>query len=133
MTTRSGSIARNRTSDRTGGEHAWHRRDGLRYGGDRFVDVAADRQADLDLGPTCVVLGVVDEGVVEDRAVGDVDPPAIPRLEDDGSAVDLADDAGVIEHVDVVAELDRPPGLQDDAGGEVLGDPAQGEGGHDRR
>ena len=37
----------------------------------------------------------------------------------------------MVEHVDVVAELDRSSGLQDDAGGEVLGDAPEGEDGDD--
>jgi hypothetical protein len=60
-----------------------------------------------------------------------VDPSAVPPFDHDGAAVHRPDDAGVFEHVDVVAELDRPAGLQDDPGGEVLGDAAQGEDGDD--
>jgi hypothetical protein len=52
-----------------------------------------------------------------------VDELAVVGLDDDRPAVDVDDCALVAERLDLVADLERPPGLNDDAGREVVGDP----------
>ena len=52
------------------GEHSGHIGDGLDHRGHGLVERVADRQADLDLGATCVVLGVVDEGLLRTVRLG---------------------------------------------------------------
>jgi hypothetical protein len=113
------------------GEHSWHCRDRLDHVGDSVVQAVTDRQADLHLGAATGVSGVVHERIAEHGAIGDVNPPAVPRLEHDRPGIDLAHDPRVVEDVDVVADLDRTARLEDNPGGEVLGDAAPGEEGDD--
>ena len=59
-----------------------------------------------------------------------MDGSAIERLDDHRPAIHIEDVADITQGLDLVTDVDGATGLENDAGGEVVGDAAQGEG-HD--